>query len=88
MVDLIERFSILGPPRNFVDVLPGKFGTSNNQIVRCGKLDQSTTIIVTVLMQTVTYCQDMYYETQTEIQNCQTAFRQLFVTERRQPQIV
>ena len=31
-----------------------KFGTSYNQIVRCGKLDQSTTIIVPVLMQTVT----------------------------------
>ncbi|XP_041777022.1 uncharacterized protein LOC121596284 [Anopheles merus] len=30
----------------------------------------------------------MYYETQTEIQNCQTAFRKLFVTERRQSQIV
>ena len=31
-----------------------KFGTSNNQIVCCGETDQSTTIIATVLMQTVT----------------------------------
>ena len=54
MVDLVEGFSTRVRPRNLVDFFARKFGTSYNQIVRCGELDQSTTIIITVLMQTVT----------------------------------
>ena len=54
VVDLVELVSIRGRPRDPVDVHVSKFGTSNNQIVRCSELNQSTTIIVAVAKPTVT----------------------------------
>ena len=34
----------------------------------------TTTILVRLFPASQAHCQDMYYETETEIQNCQTAF--------------
>ena len=37
-----------------MDIPPSKFDKSKDQIVRCSDVDQSTTIVIALLMQTVT----------------------------------